>query len=443
MSAKRLSPWGWWCLLCLVFALAGCDCGDDDDDDNAAVDDDNDNGDDDNLDDDNGDDDDDDDDDDNDDDTTPWPPNELVDEGKLWLHRGDGDRADLYFRQALDILPLHPEANYGLVIGNAMHNLDLFGIILDYVYSVIDNGGPVKDDPDNLLDNFLAQALDGLQYASGKEQLEYAQICLEEGYVFQQDEDLAIPIIIHFERLADIFGQFDEAELHAAVVPTLILWGLLEHVDAVSLDCDYTQAYLLAELDWDDILNALKEAIPILINLFEDPAYPDFFTFPAENIPQIQDAGLRLAEAMEQFRLVFPAVEGEAGEDQATDVFGYDDQNGNQKYDAGEPYRINGYGSLDADQMEIVYALRYVATKLRDSFWDYTEYDVDPDNPNPFHLSYLNPLLQAFGLPALIPDWSFLQIDFGAFYADPGSDGLKQLLLSILRIAEIIIGLIG
>jgi hypothetical protein len=436
MTAKRLAALGWLCLLCLGLTLTGCGCGDDDDDSNGAGPDDDDNGiDDDSPDDDAGDDDDDDDDD------TPWPPNELIEEGKRWLALGDGDRADLYFRQALEQVPDHPEANYGLVIGNAMHGLDLVGIILDYVYSVLDNGGPVKADPDNLLDNFFAQALDGLIYSGGSEQLEYAEICLENGYAFQQDD--AIPIIIHFEHLADVSGQFDEAELHAAVVPTLLLWGLVEHIDAISLDCDYTQAYLLAQLNWNDLMAALKEAIPILIGLIDDPAYPDFLTLPAENVPQMKDAGLRIAESLEQFRLIFPAIESEAGADQATDVFGYDDLNGNDQYDEGEPYRIPELGSLNAGQMATVNALRYAAVKLRDSFWDYTEFDVDPDAPNPFRLSYLNPLLQAFGLPALIPDWPFLQIDFGAFYADPGADGLKQLLLQILRIAEAIIGLIG
>jgi hypothetical protein len=427
---------GFWLAL-LPLALFACA---DDDDDDAASDDDADD-DDDAVDDDSVSPDDDTDDDDDDDDSTPWPPEDLIEEGKLWLHYGDGDRANLYFRQALEQVPGHPEANYGLVVGNDLHVLDVYSVLIDYVDSLIDNGGPVKDDPDNLLDSFIDEVFNGLLYASAREQMQYVDICLEAGHTFHMDD--AIPVILHFELVAEMVGDFEAAELHGSLVPTLLLWGVLGQLDAVSLDLDITLAASLIELDWSgDLLGSLRILVDVLQTMLTDPSYPDFLTLPVENIPQLQEAALYLAESMNRILLTLDAIEAEEG-DQSTDVIGYDDLNGNQRFDPNEPYKLPGFGSLDDETMEIVAAFRFVAEKLRNSLWDDTEFDIDPETRSPFNLSYLNPLLAAFGWPPLIPDWDLFDIDFGAMYADPGTDGLRRTLLLILQLAEIILDLIG
>jgi hypothetical protein len=74
---------------------------------------------------------------------------------------------------------------------------------------------------------------------------------------------------------------------------------------------------------------------------------------------------------------------------------------------------------------------------MRDSLWDYTEFDTDPDNADPFALNTINELLKALGYPPLIPAWDILELDLGAIYATPGSDGLKSTLILILQIADL------
>jgi len=427
----------WLLLICgaaCLWAGAACDTADDDDaagptpdDDDGAADDDDGPGDDDTW--------------WNDDDNDTSPsPNDLVEEGKLWLHYGDGDRADLYFRQALETVPDHPEANYGVVIGRGLRILDVFSIIVDYVESFLDYGGPVKGDPDNLLDNLVEQFLSGFVYAPASEQYEFAQRCLDEGYTFHQED--SIPIIIHFELLAEMAGQFDEPELHAFLVQSLLLWGLLEHLDAISLDIDITYFFGLAELDFSgDLWGALGTTVDILLAAFTDPQFPDFFTLPEANVPQFQQAGLRLADGLNELLLTFEAIEYERG-DQTDDVLGYVDKNHNGRFEDGEPYKMPGLDPFDDQAMDVVAALRYAAEEMRDSLWDDTEFDLNPQTRDPFHLSALNPLLAALDLPPLIPDWPMFTLDLGAMYAAPGHDEFKKTVITILRIADLIFELI-
>jgi len=418
--------------LAAVLTLSACDCGDDDDDDFDHVDDDDDDDDNDTT----PDDDDDDATPDDDDDDTPDVDDEIA-EGKRWLHYGDGDRANLHFHNALVLVPDHEEGNYGLVIGHGLHSLDLTSIVIDYVDSLIENGGPVKDeDPDNVLDAFLEEIYQGLIGQTATEQREQVELCTEEGYEFWQDDP--IPLIIHFEELGEMTGHFDDAEAHALLAPTALLQSILEHFTALSLDLDISYGAQFAFLDWDDLWDAIGDVIDILLAMLTDPQYPDFLTLPEYEVERFQDAGLHLAEACNELLLAFEAIKADT-DDQSDDQLAYVDLNANGQYDTGEPFRLPGIGELNADDMELAAAILSLATELRDSLWDYTEYDPDPSTTDPFHLSALNPLLQALGWPLPIPDWSFLEFDLGAIYAEPGHDGLKQTLIIILRIADLFI----
>ena len=419
-------------LLMLAFLLALGACGDDDDDSDAT---DDDGGDDDSGDDDTSGDDDDDDDD------TPWPPNDAVEEGKRWLALGDGDRANEFFRMALEQVPDHPEANYGVVLGHDLHMLDVVGILWDYIESLA-QGGPIKksDDPDNMLDNFLDEALAGLFYTDAREQFEFIAACLENGYEFEQTDP--IPIIMHFEQWAEMAGEFDDAELHGSYVATQVLWGLFGQLDTISLNSDLTILFAISEIDFDDLLPALGEIVDLLLALLTDPTYPDFMTLPEENIPQLQEAALMLAGGMDQFLLMFDAIDMEIG-DQSNDVVGYADGNDNFQFDEWEYYRFPGLGTLDMEGMKLAASLQKTAIALRNSLFDDTEYDVNPAVRQPFNLSYLNPLLKILGLPPVIPHWCIFDVDLGAMYADPGTDGLKTTLVQILEIADFILEIIG
>ncbi|HPQ69582.1 MAG TPA: hypothetical protein PKW95_10680 [bacterium] len=422
----------------LLLLSAGCTCGDDDDD--ADID---------HHDDDSSDDDDDDDDatpdddtvDDDDDDTLDddtIDPAEEIEQGKLWLHYGDGDRANLHFFAAAEVAPDNPDALYGLVIGHELHIFDFVSVMVDYVETILDYGSPVKDDdPDNLLDNFLDQALEGILFTTTSEQRLVAQKCLSLGCEFEQEEELWIPLIIRFELLDEVYGHFDDAELHAFQAPSLAMLGLFEHLAAISLDLDLSMAWSIAEIDWDgDLTEAIGELVDILLYMLTDPQYPNLLTLPTENAEQFQLAGLHLALACDELIKGFEAIEADT-DDQTQDILAYEDLNGDHQYTEGEPYRMPVIGVFEDNDMEIAAAVKFLAEELRGSLLDYTEYDPDPETVDPFHLSYFNELLAALGWPRLIPDWSFLTLDLGAMYAEPGHDGLKKTLVLILQIADL------
>jgi len=436
----RISLRWLWLLVILSGTISMTACGDDDDNDDDAT-----PGDDDAADDD--DDDlspgDDDDDvtpgDDDDDDASPWPENEWINEGKWWLALGDGDRANVYFRLALEEVPAHPEANYGLVIGNTLHMTEIISILWDYIDS-LSYGGPVKADEDNILDTFLDEVMNGLLFANALEQFEYVEICREHHYTFRQSDP--IPIIIHFEHFDDISGRFEDAALDFSLILPKLLWGLVGQLTALSLDFDITYALPIMDLDWDDWLPALQTTVDILQALLNDPMFPDFLTLPPENLADFQEAGLQLAGGFDAYLSMLDNIETDT-HGRPEDVVGFVDLNGNGVWNYHEPYRIPGFGELDEEEMVLFEALRFAAEKLRNSLWDYTEYDVDPENLNPFHMAYLNPLLDALGLPPLIPDWGLFELDLGAVFADPGEDGFKDLLIIIVNLADLILDMIG
>ncbi|MCZ7585831.1 MAG: hypothetical protein M5R36_22245 [Deltaproteobacteria bacterium] len=200
-------------LLGLLAASAACTCGDDDDDNGSFPDDDT------GADDDTGDDDtasDDDtgaDDDTGDDDTEP-DVSTLVASCKEWLAIGEGDKARLDCLEAATMAPSHAEANFGVVLSDAVHDLDMLSIVYDYLASFAEGTGPVKADEDNLLDNLLQSLLGGLVFERSAELLEYGgHTHTLSPIAFDID---AIPVFMRFEHVADLGSEFDEAELYGA-----------------------------------------------------------------------------------------------------------------------------------------------------------------------------------------------------------------------------------
>ena len=380
---------------------------------------------------------DDDDDDDDDDDTSP-NVDELIEEGEYWLSVPDGDRARLYFLEALEIIPDHPEAMYGLVLSDTVHTTDVISILTDYIMS-LDYGGPVKGEKpssDDLLNGILQRVLDGLLVERADELIEYAELTGLAGGEFDHD---GIPIYINYENVATLSTEFDQPELYAASAMAGVLSGLVYHLYSVNLDFDISHAFRLVE--FFDFGNASTEEILAVIvevglAILTDPAFPDFLTITEQGAENFQEAGMRLGDGLSQWLLVFPAIKAET-DDQTDDVMGYVDANGNYIYDEGEHFFIPHFGELDDEAMTLNKQILALVMGLRGSFYDYTDKDLDPDNPNPFQLELLKPIFTALGLPAwIIPN---MELDIGSWYLDPAGSGLKDTLITILRIIDLFV----
>lgn len=409
--------------LAAILLATGCGCDDDDDDDDPS-----------------GDDDDDDNDtapDDDDDVTWPDDADELIQQGKDWLAVPDGDRARLYFMDALELVPGHPEALYGVVISDLVHTTDVVSIVVDYVMSVLDYGGPVKGkeaDADDLINGMLQTMLDGLLRERALELIEYADLAAEAEATFEHP---GIPIYIHYENVCTLSTEFDYGELWASAALAGILDGALYHLYSVDLDFDLSHAFRLVEtIDFDQVTTeeAVAAVVEVLLDVLTDPGFPDFLTIPEENAEIAREAGMEVGNGLDKWLWTFDAINAET-DDQADDAMGYVDLNGNHKYDPNEPYVIPHFEQLDAAQMDLNQDILEMVVGLRNTFWDYTEMDVDPNNPNPFRLKLITPLVEYAGLPGwIIPD---MTLDIGAWYLDPAGSGLKDTLIIVLRIVDL------
>lgn len=412
-------------LILLSFSfLSGCDCNEEEDDEKEDDSDDDDDNDDNDV-----------TDDDNDDNDSGPDVDDLIAEGKDWLAFPEGDKARLSFLAALDIIPDHPEAMYGLVLSDLVHTTDVLSILVDYVMSVIEYGGPVKDNPsgEDLVNGIIQRVIDGLLRDRVAELIDYADRTIQAEGEFDHE---GIPIFIHYEQVAELSVEFDYPELHASTALSGLLAGLIYHLYAVDLDFDITHVFRIADLDFDamsttEIVSAIVE---ILLDMFTDPGYPDFFTMPDDNAEIFKQAGMEMGDGFDAWTRVFPAIRTET-DDQTDDVMGYVDLNANSAFDPSEPYFIPHYGELNPDQMELLQAVEELVAGLRDSFYDYTKKDVDPYNPNPFQLVLLRPIVAYAGLPRfLIPNW---EIDIGAWYVDPAGSGLRDTLVAILSVMDL------
>jgi hypothetical protein len=409
----------WWVVLVLGIALLTAGCGDDDDD----------------SDDDDNDDNDDSGDDSGDDDTGP-DVQDLLDEGRYWLGVGEGNRAGVAFRSALDLVPDQPEALYGLTLADDLALTDVVGIIKDYLSSFLDNGGPVgaaKDgsDPDSILDRLLELVINGLVLEKAQELRDTAvmlQATPEPGYVHE-----GIPVVVDFELAATLAGEFDRGEVIGGEAYGELLYGLLGHAVTLSLETDISLAFLFTLIDFSDTQVAIGDAIDILHLLLSDPGHPGFLTMSPAQMEVYKTLGPNLGDGMDAFVRMWPAIDSEA-DAQTDDVFRYVDANGNGARDPDEVYDLPYFGVLDGDGMGALALFNGLAFEWRAAFWDRTPKDLNPGAPDPLRLAALNPILAHFGLPAVIPE--SLTIPVGDWYAEPQPTQIRDFLANLVAVLD-------
>jgi len=374
-----------------------------------------------------GDDDDDDADDDVDDEVDIDAIDPLVAEGKRCLAVGDGVCAWDAFNEALGIDPDSTDANFGLVLADQLLLSDL-GRQLLYILSIL-AGTPQESAAKNHqpleFGSFLQGMLDEVLVGKSEEMESSLDVCSQrESFRFDLDN---YPIVWNGRVLDEVEGEWDSAEAAFLFGPVRLLGGVVGSLVAYDLNFDVT---LLAGIDLDGApAEVLGRIIDVMLDILNDPDYPDFLILTDDGDETLQQAGIAFGFASLAFPNGFVLVRAET-DDQADDVVAYVDRNGNGGYDEGEPYRVPIFGELTSEQSELIPLIEELCTRVGASFLDGTEYDLDPDNPNPFLLSDLNDLLVALGiLPSpLLPSIPF---DLGKPFREPTPDGLKNILIEI------------
>jgi len=393
--------------LALSFFCAGCDSGGDDDREDESDDDDDDS------------------------------QEDHLGQGKYWLQVGEGDKAREEFLMALSQEPGIVDGLYGMVLADMLHATDVVGVIVDYIKS-LEYGGPVKsgdgdrekvDSSRGMINFMLDTVLNGLLLERCEEMVTYARTTQGiEGASFELE---GIPIIIAFEHLADLNSEFDMGELYGSESYGLILKGLVGHLLTIDLDFDLSLAFILEDIDFGEMetMEAVSLVVDILYRIITDPAFPNFLTLYPDGIELYQQSGWELAMGLHAYLNTFAQIASET-DDQGDDVMGYLDTNGNLAWDHGEPLYIPYFEVLEGIQMSRWAIITGVIEGYRNSLLDYTEYDIDPGASNPFRLALLNPLLETYGLPPVIPEETVL--DLGSWYANPNPTVIRDTLIELL-----------
>ena len=384
-------------------------------------------------------DDDDDDDDTGDDDSGPSDLEECLEEGRYWLSVGEGDRARLAYLCVLDLAPGHEEGLYGLAVADVVHLADVIGILKDYIMSVIDMGGPVAsaggdakdEDARAILDRLIELVIGGLLLETSEELWTVSEtLQAYEDPLFWHD---GVPLIIDFELEGTMAGEFDRSYLVAAESFGRLLYGLNGHVLTVSLDLDISLAFLITEVDFEDVLVGIGDVVDILKLILNDPGHPNFLTLSEEGVDLYRKCGLLIGDGFDDFLSTWLVI-GTETDDQTDDVIGYVDIHPNGAYDVLEPYRLPHFGELDATEMAALFIIEEVAREFRMAYWDRTVRDLDPDNPNPLHLDVLNPLLEFFGIPGIIPPDTTVPV--GDWYAEPNPTAIRDFVTELVYVLD-------
>jgi len=389
---------------------------------------------------DNGSDDDDDDDEDDDDDTGDDDDlDRCLDNGREWLRIGDGDRARIEFLCALDIDPGNEEGLYGLVLADVLHMTDVVSILVDYVTTVVDlifppeGGGDVKFDENDIVDRLLEIIIEGLVLDIGQEMVDTSRTL--QGYEDPMYLHEGIPLVIDFELVDTMTGEFDLSFLSASESYGSLLSGASGHLLVLSLDMDISLVFLVGDVNFDDIIPAIGDIVDILILLLNDPSHPDFLVMDGDGLALFMTLGPMLGDGFDEFLEVWARVDLET-DDQTDDVIGYVDLNANGVRDADEPYFLPYFEALSADEMQALLVIEDLAVELRQAFWDRTAKDLDPANPNPLHLAAFNPLLELYGLPPLFPE--DMTVPIGDIYAEPDPFAVRHALEDLVGVLDLL-----
>jgi hypothetical protein len=376
-----------------------------------------------------------------DDDDSPSPADPFCEAGKQMLLAGEGGLAAPQFLSGLSLDTGAWRCRYGLALADTLRQFDVISILVAYVESFLEGYiPPGKDAPQTgqgFIDEILNRIAGGLMVEEADEaiaQVEWLRTN-RPGVVYPLEH---LPIILNFEAVADPHGDYDLTDGVAVQAFSGMPAGLAEHLTAMNFDFELGIVLSVMDIDFSQPFDQVAgQIVDILLELFDNPLFPDFFTLKDSGDPY-KAAGLKLGlgflHARETYDLM--VAPGETGEQE---VLGYDDLNGNLQWDSNEPYVVPPWGALDYGQNQTAIAFRDIFGHLANSFLDYTTYDSDPANPQPFKLSYLNPLLVALGLPALIPDWDSLSIDFGASYRDADPTSLRDSIVAVLNLLDAIL----
>lgn len=357
-----------------------------------------------------------------------------TEEGRYWLKAGVPERAKEAFGRAIIEDPQNEEARYGTMLASSLHLWELVTLVTNYLVDQ-QSGHDFKDvDPNRELIRLIIENLQtGLFGPSGENIRENALWLEENGDPPFVIDDIPVQFLTDVTYLG---SQFDSSERHACQSIGNLFDGSGSALLSMKLDFSLGYIFTLMDTDFDDFDTA--EIISIIVDMLDrmlnDEAYPNLFRIEPDMTQLFEDSRIYLGTGMVEFKYTFDAIRSET-DNQGDDVLAYLDANANGMYDPDEVFMVSGAGQFDKDTMALFTGLEALLFDLGAAILDRTEYDLHPAKDDPFHLSSLNVMLNAFGLPSLIP--GFITVDIASFYEDIEPNTFRNMLQTIINLLKL------
>ena len=354
-------------------------------------------------------------------------PIESVDRCKAFLESGNGDAARACFHDILDDYPVCADGHFGVALANELRFIGIVDKLLSHILDPFNEKGPIDvgaiivDYAENLLEPIVREVLEHLEH------------CLEEDSLRFELERYPLEIL-GLEFLVYV-GEYDQGDVLLHSAEFNIIAAAIDTILSADLSFDFQIVIDHIEC-WEGMepLDIVQDVIDMILEILSDPGFPDFLRLRDDGFWRMPRAGLEMGHALDLFNRATDAIRSEK-QDEARDVSGCDDRDADGSCDPEEFIHGLVY-SLPSALHE---RLQVVELALRDSYWDGTELDGDPGNPNPFTLDRLDPILEYFGLAPLLPTWS---IDFGGLYGSPDSGGIQRSARILFIIIRLLLDLI-
>jgi len=352
---------------------------------------------------------------------------DLLDEGRYWLIAGIPVRASEAYGEALNLDPENPEAHYGAMTAASMKLMGLISLVTVFLADPETDIEALDVDPNrDMFRKIILLLTDDMIDPCVEEALENASWLNANGDpVFLID---SIPVFLFNEVATQLGVEFDGSERVGSEAFANLFGGLSKTLSAIEIDLnlDYIFSIEFGDLEILEIISLIVDLIDRILN---DPGFPDTFRIDPDRMDAFVQARFHSGLGFLGLMQTVAKIQSET-DPQGDDVLGYQDQNGNGLYDPDEPIVIPGIGPLDEEGMDIMLGILLMGSDLGAAFLDRTDLDVHPDLEDPFHLSTLNTLLAAFGIPPVIPDG--LTVDIASFYENVHPDTLRDFLRTLV-----------
>ena len=195
-----------------------------------------------------------------------------------------------------------------------------------------------------------------------------------------------IPIVFQSETILLLKGNWEYPDIIFFDVFARLLRTGIDLALSINLDFNFPliMDFLLGEKTGLTIQEMADELIVTAHALLTDPENPDFLLLTEEGAWRMPRSGINLGLALDHLLCALDTVWDPVG------PLGYIVQVDNGIHDPSEPYSYGSVEPLGPEIMNLMPSFMVILEAMKESLWDHTEMDVDPENDNPFDQALFN-----------------------------------------------------